>query len=63
MIRKGTHVERLTKKVGQVAATGRVITIRDEYYVEVQWDDGHTSIISKDALTPLTEANRPHKGA
>ncbi len=62
MLRKGTRVERLSKKVGQVAATGRVIAVRDQYRVEVQWDDGHTSIISKDALTPLTEANRPHKG-
>ncbi len=62
MFRKGTRVERLTKKVGQVAATGKVIEIRDGHRVEIRWDDGHTSIISKDALTPLTEANRPRKG-
>jgi uncharacterized protein YndB with AHSA1/START domain len=62
MIRKGTHVERLTKKVGQVAATGKVVEVRDEHYVEVQWDDGHTSTVSKDGLVALTDANRPHKG-
>jgi len=62
MLSKGTRVERLTKKVGQVAMTGKIIAIQDQYSVEIQWDDGHTSIISKDALTPLTEANRPHKG-
>ncbi len=62
MFRKGTRVIRLTKKAGQVAAAGKVIAIRDQYRVEIQWDDGHTSIISKDALAPLTEANRPHKG-
>lgn len=62
MLSKGTRVERLTKKVGQVAATGKVIATHDRYSVEIQWDDGHTSIISKVALTPLTEANRPHKG-
>ncbi len=62
MVRKGVRVERLTKKVGQVPATGRIIEIRDQNRVEVRWDDGHTSIISKGALTPLTEANRPHKG-
>jgi len=62
MLRKGSRVERLSKKVGQIAATGKVIAIRDQYRAEVQWDDGHTSIISTDALTPLTEANRPHKG-
>ena len=63
MLRKGTRVKRLTKKVGQVAATGKVIEIRDQYRVEIQWDDGHTSITSKDAVTPLTGANRPHKGS
>ncbi len=62
MIRKGAHVERLTKKAGQVAATGKVTEVRDEYYVEVKWDDGHTSVVSKDGLALLTEANRPHKG-
>ena len=61
VIRKGTHIERLTKKAGQVAETGKVTAIRDEYYVEVQWDDGHTSVVSKNGLIPLTEANRPHK--
>jgi hypothetical protein len=63
MIRKGARVERLTKKVGQVAATGRVTEIRDEHYVEVRWDDGHTSVVTKDGLALLTEANRPHKGS
>jgi len=59
MIRTGTHVERLTKKVGQVAATGKVTAILDEHNIEVQWDDGHKSIVSKDGVIPLTEANRP----
>lgn len=63
MIRKGTRVERLTKKVGQSPETGKVIAIHDEYSVEIKWSDGHTSIVSKSAVTPLTEANRPHKGA
>ena len=62
MIRKGNRVELLSKKVGQVPATGKVVAIRDGHSVEVEWDDGHTSIISTNAVTPLTEANRPHKG-
>ena len=62
MIRKVTHVERLTKKAGQHAETGRVTAIHDEYSVEIEWDDGHTSIVSKSAVTPVTDANRPHKG-
>ena len=61
MIRRGTNVIRRTKKVGQVAQTGKVFAIRD-YSVEIEWDDGHKSIISKDAVTVLTEANRPQKG-
>ncbi len=61
MLRRGTKVVRRTKKVGQVAATGKVIAIRD-YSVEIEWDDGHKSIISKEAVTLLTEANRPQKG-
>ena len=60
MIRRGTRVERLTKKVGQVPETGKVIEMHGDA-VEIQWDDGHTSVISRDAVTPLTEANRPHK--
>jgi len=62
MIRRGTKVVRLTKKVGQASPTGKVIAIHGDS-VEIEWDDGHLSVISKDAVTPLTEANRPHKGA
>ncbi len=63
MIRKGTRVERLTKKVGQYPETGKVVAIHDEFSVEIEWDDGHESIVSKDAIVPLTEANRPDKGS
>ncbi|GMQ97769.1 MAG: hypothetical protein BMS9Abin17_0271 [Acidimicrobiia bacterium] len=61
MIQKGTHVERLTKKVGQAVVTGKVTAILDEHNVEVGWEDGHTSIVSKNGITPLTEANRPNR--
>jgi hypothetical protein len=61
MLRKGTRVERITKKVGQVPATGTVVGPKDGHAVEVEWDDGHTSITSADSVTPITEANRPHK--
>ena len=62
MIRKGTRIELLSKKVGQVPATGKVVAMREGHAVEIAWDDGHTSIISRNAVTPLTDANRPHKG-
>lgn len=61
MLRRGTRVVRRTKKVGQFAHTGKVVEIHD-YSVEIEWDDGHRSTISKEAVTPLTAANRPHKG-
>ena len=61
MLRKGMRVERMTKKVGQVPQTGKVIELLDGHAAEIEWDDGHTSIISREAVTPLTEANRPDK--
>ena len=61
MIRKGTRVIRRTKKVGQFAEAGEVSAIHDEYSVEVEWDDGHESIVSRDGIAPLNEENRPHK--
>lgn len=61
MLRSGTRVTRLTKKVGQVPPTGKILSIHGDS-VEVEWEDGHKSIISREAVTPLTEANRPHKG-
>jgi hypothetical protein len=62
MIRKGTRVERLTKKVGQHQETGRVASIHDDYSVKIEWDDGHTSIVSNSAVIPVTDASRPNKG-
>jgi preprotein translocase subunit YajC len=62
VIRKGTKVERLTKKVGQIPATGTVLSVRDDHFFEIEWDDGHTSIVTKDGVARVTEANRPHKG-
>ena len=61
MLRSGTRVTRLTKKVGQVPPTGKILSIHGDS-VEVEWEDGHKSIISREAVTPLTDANRPHKG-
>lgn len=61
MLRKGMKIERLTKRVGQVAATGRVVELRDQGRVEIKWDDGHTSVTSRGGVVPLTEANDPHR--
>ena len=61
MLRKGMKVERLTKKVGQVAMVGKVVELRDANRVEIKWEDGHTSIISRTGVVPVTAANDPHK--
>jgi len=61
VIRKGTRIQRLTKKTGQVPETGRVTAIHDVYSVEITWDDGHTSVVSKRAVVPVTDANRPDR--
>lgn len=60
MIHKGSRVVQLTRKVGQAGPTGRVVRLGDNNVVEVEWDDGHTSITSREALVPLTDANKPH---
>jgi Cu2+-containing amine oxidase len=49
MLRAGNRVTKLTKKVGQAAPEGKVVAIRGDS-VEVRWDDGHLSIISRDGL-------------
>ncbi len=50
IVKKGTKVEALTKKAGQVPRSGTVEEVRGDT-VEVRWDDGHLSVISKRALT------------
>jgi hypothetical protein len=52
LIRKGTRVKELTKKVGQTPRTGKVIDFHHDS-VEVQWDDGHRSSLSGALLVPL----------
>lgn len=55
-MRKGQKVETLTKTVGQPTRTGTVVDIRDEDFVEVEWEDGHISVISQTALNPVTKS-------
>jgi hypothetical protein len=51
-VRTGEKVTKLTKKVGQAAPVGRVVALRGES-VEVRWEDGHTSLISRIGLVPV----------
>jgi hypothetical protein len=59
-MRKGQKVETLTKIVGQTPRTGVVIDLREEDLVEVEWEDGHVSIVTRSALITTTESKRPN---
>ena len=56
-LRKGMRVRQLTKKVGQAARTGTVLSIHGQT-VEVRWDDGQVSSPSHSFLFPITRATR-----
>ncbi|MFP3881863.1 MAG: hypothetical protein ACLFWH_06040 [Actinomycetota bacterium] len=60
-MRKGQRIETLTKTVGQPSRTGVVVNIRDENFIEVDWDDGHTSVISRDAVLETSTEQTGHK--
>lgn len=53
-MRKGQKVETLTKTVGQTPRIGVVIDLREEDLVEVEWEDGHTSVVTRSALMPTS---------
>ena len=52
MLKPGIRVEELTKKVGQVPRYGTVKAVHGES-IEVKWEDGHTSIVSRQSLHPI----------
>ncbi len=56
MLKTGMKVVKLTKKVGQAAPAGTIKAIHGDS-VEVKWDDGHTSIVSRISVTPATPSN------
>lgn len=60
-MRKGQRVETLTKKVGQMPRTGVVVDIRDDEFVEVEWDDGHTSMVTVSSVVRAPESKSPER--
>ncbi len=59
MLKTGMKVVKLTKKVGQASPTGTIKSMHGDS-VEVEWEDGHTSIVSRISVTPVTSSNQPH---
>lgn len=55
MLKPGVRVEEFTKKVGQVPRHGKVISVHGEA-VEVEWDDNHVSIVSRQSLHTVSPA-------
>ncbi len=49
MLRQGNKVSELTKKAGRVARTGTVTQVRG-HDLEVRWEDGHITVISRNAV-------------
>lgn len=57
-MRKGQKVETVTRTVGQTPRTGVIVDLRDEEFVEVEWDDGHTSIVTRSTVIPTAKSKR-----
>ncbi len=57
VLRRGTRIRELTKKVGQASRTGVVLDVRGDT-VEVRWDDGHVSSLSGALLVPDRDKQR-----
>ncbi len=51
MLKTGMKVHKLTKKVGQASPSGVIVEMHGDS-VEVKWDDGHTSIVSRISVQP-----------
>jgi hypothetical protein len=56
-MRKGQKVETLTKKVGQTPRTGVIVDLREKDLVEVEWEDGHISIVTRSAITEMSTSS------
>jgi hypothetical protein len=57
-MRRGQKVETLTKKVGQAPRMGVVVDLREEDLVEVEWEDGRISIVTRSALIPTPATHK-----
>lgn len=54
MFRVGQVVTTLTPKIGQAPRKGRVVAVHEEF-VDVEWEDGHISTLTKESVVPATK--------
>jgi hypothetical protein len=45
-------------KVGQTPRIGVIVDLREEDLVEVEWEDGHTSIVTRSSITETPTSRR-----
>jgi len=57
MLRPGTRVTRLTRRVGQRAPEGRILGVRGDSY-EIEWDDGHKSIATSEGIVAVKKPRK-----
>lgn len=57
MLRPGTRVTKMTKRVGQRAPEGKIVDVRKDSY-EIKWDDGHISIITPEGIVPIKSTKK-----
>jgi hypothetical protein len=60
MLREGQLVVTLTAKIGQAPRTGRIRRVHDGF-VDVEWEDGHTSTITRESVQPAHKEAQPEK--
>ena len=57
MVRKGELVTTLTARIGQPTRTGRVTEVHGDF-VDVEWEDGHVSTLTKESVVPVAHVHR-----
>jgi hypothetical protein len=57
MLRPGTRVKKITKKVGQAAPEGKIVGTSGHAY-EIEWDDGHTTIADPVGVVKVKESKK-----
>jgi len=57
MLREGTRVTKMTRRVGQRAPIGTIVDVRSGSY-EIEWDDGRRSITDAAGVVTLKSSKK-----